>query len=60
MKKIILAVLFIVLPFVWAEAHAWGTVLDAQNIAPILMVMKLLRHGKQRRAMLIIFGTGLL
>ena len=28
MKKIILAVLFIVLPFVWAEAHAWGTVLD--------------------------------
>ena len=28
MKKIILAVLFVVLPFVWAEAHAWGTVLD--------------------------------
>ena len=28
MKKIILAVLFIVLPFVWIEAHAWGTVLD--------------------------------
>ena len=28
MKKIILAVLFVVLPFVWAEAHAWGIVLD--------------------------------
>ena len=28
MKKIILTVLFVVLPFVWAEAHAWGTVLD--------------------------------
>ena len=27
-KKIIFAVLFIVLPFVWAQAHAWGTVLD--------------------------------
>ena len=27
-RKIIFAVLFIVLPFVWAEAHAWGTVLD--------------------------------
>ncbi len=28
MKKIILAVLFVALPWVWAEAHAWGTVLD--------------------------------
>ena len=28
MKKIILAVLFVALPFVWAEAHAWGIVLD--------------------------------
>ena len=28
MKKIILAVLFVALPLVWAEAHAWGTVLD--------------------------------
>ena len=28
MKKIILAVLFVTLPWVWAEAHAWGTVLD--------------------------------
>ena len=27
-KKTIFAVLFIVLPFVWAQAHAWGTVLD--------------------------------
>ena len=28
MKKIIFAVLFVALPFVWAEAHAWGIVLD--------------------------------
>ena len=28
MKKIILIVLFVALPWVWAEAHAWGTVLD--------------------------------
>lgn len=28
MKKIILAVLFVALPWVWASAHAWGIVLD--------------------------------
>ena len=28
MKKIIFAVLFVALPWVWASAHAWGIVLD--------------------------------
>ena len=28
MKKIILTLIVLVLPFVWAAAHAWGTVLD--------------------------------
>ena len=31
MKKIIFAVLFVALPWVWASAHAWGIVLDEKG-----------------------------
>lgn len=33
MKKIILSVLLIIMPLVWAKAHVWGTVLDDKGEA---------------------------